>query len=67
MKVIGILVGFCGLLSLAAWLLNAMGFFADSSTQPSALQLYGWIGVVAIGALMVFGRMLFNDRSGGQP
>jgi hypothetical protein len=67
MKMMIIVLAFCGLLSLAAWLLNEMGFFAGGSIQPSALQLYGWVGVVAIGALMVFGRMLFTGRSGDQP
>jgi hypothetical protein len=64
MKAMTIVLAFCGLLSLAAWLLNEMGFFAGGDIQPAAVQLYGWIGVVVIGALMVFGRMLFTSRRG---
>lgn len=66
MKAISLMLVFFGLLSLVGGLLNANGFFDGSSTQPSALQLYGWVGVVAIGSLVFFGRMWFADRNGDE-
>lgn len=65
MKAISLMLVFFGLLSLVGGLLNANGFFDGSSMQPSALQLYGWVGAIAIGAVVFFGRLLFAGRSGG--